>query len=474
MKIPLNISRKLFFSHFLAVLLVSGSIGTWFYLSAEDILIGNLQDRLKYSAALISQTIDSKRLEQIKDKSDITRDDYKEYLQLLRTFRRTNPDIAYLYIMRKIDDRAFFVIDSDETDAQAMPGKEYSQYVPTLMEGFLKASVDKKIYTDQWGSTMSGYSPIMNSEGRYLIGIDMRATEVKNKLYKLRISGILSLIFSIIFAIIFSKLLSSHFNTPIQLLVARCSSIAKGRLGERIDVQTGDEIDNLINAYNDMSTNLVESQEKNMRAENDLKKAKEQLELRVEERTKELVELTRKLVDEISERKQVEERLARTATSDLLTGVMNRRAMLEQLRYELVRHQRNKIPFVILEIDIDHFKDINDTYGHDIGDQMLIAVADCLLTSTRSQDLVSRWGGEEFLILLPDTNLQGGSIAAEKIRSRVAEEVFKSNGHQLRLTLSCGVAEYKQGQTIDMCIKDADTALYQAKNQGRNRVVVFK
>ena len=336
MKIPLQISRKLFFSHFLAVLLVSGSIGTWFYLSAEDSLIGNLQDRLKYSAALISQTIDSKRLEQIKDKSDVTRDEYKEYLQLLRTFRRTNPDIAYLYVMRKTDDKAFFVIDSDETDAQAMPGKEYSQYVPALMEGFSKASVDKKIYTDQWGSTMSGYSPILNSEGRYLIGMDMRATEVNNKLHELRISGIISLAFSVFLAIIFSRLLSSHFNTPIQLLVSRFSSIAKGRLGERIDVRTGDEIDNLINAYNDMSTNLMESQEKNRQAENDLKKTKEQLEIRVEERTKELVELTRKLIDEISERKQVEERLARTATSDLLTGVMNRRAMLEQLRYQLV------------------------------------------------------------------------------------------------------------------------------------------
>jgi len=102
------------------------------------------------------------------------------------------------------------------------------------------------------------------------------------------------------------------------LIVSRCSSIAKGRLGEQIDVHTGDEIDNLITAYNDMSTNLRESQDKNQQAEDDLKKAKENHEVRVEERTSELVELTRKLVDEISERKHVEERLARIATSDLL------------------------------------------------------------------------------------------------------------------------------------------------------------
>jgi diguanylate cyclase (GGDEF)-like protein len=258
------------------------------------------------------------------------------------------------------------------------------------------------------------------------------------------------------------------------LLVSRCSSIAKGRLGEQIDVQTGDEIDNLITAYNDMSTNLRDSHEKNQQAEDDLKKAKEHLEVRVEERTSELVELTRKLVDEISERKHVEERLARIATSDMLTGVMNRRAMFEQLRYQLVRHQRNKTPFVILVADVDHFKNINDTYGHDVGDQALIAVADILLNSTRSQDLISRWGGEEFLILLPDTDLKGGAIAAEKIRSRMSEEAVKADKHSLKLTLSIGVAEYKYGQTIEKCIKDADSALYQAKNQGRNRVEVFE
>jgi diguanylate cyclase (GGDEF)-like protein len=423
---------------------------------------------------MVSQAVEAKNLEDIRGKDDVNRPEYQYYLDLLRAFRRTNPDIAYLYLMRKSGDKVFFVIDTDETDRQAMPGDEYQHQIPSLMEGFLKSSVDKKIYTDEWGAFMSGYSPVRHSEGKYLIGIDMRATEVENKLHKLRISGIISLLFSVLLALIFSRFLSRHFNTPIQLLVSRCDSIAKGQPGEKIEVRTGDELDNLISSYNDMSMNLQESKEKNMQAEDALRKANENLEMRVEERTKELVELTRKLVDEISERKQAEERLARTATSDLLTGVMNRRAMLEQLRYQLVRHQRNKTPFILLVLDIDHFKNINDTYGHDIGDQALISVADVLLNSTRSQDLISRWGGEEFLILLPDTDIKGGVIVAEKIRSRVESEVFKAAGKSLQLTMSIGVTEYKDGQNIEQCIKAADSALYKAKDQGRNRVVVFE
>jgi diguanylate cyclase (GGDEF)-like protein len=473
MKIHLPIQKKLFFSHFLAVLLVSGSIGTFFYLSAVDSLIRNLQDRLKYSAALISQTIDAGRLENIRKQSDNSLPEYREYLSLLRAFRKTNPDIAYLYIMRKENNRIFFVIDSDETDQQALPGQEYLPDVPTLREGFSGPSVDKQIYTDQWGSTMSGYSPLRNGNGRYLVGVDMRATEVRNKLHNLRISGIISLFFSVLLALIFSRLLSSHFNTPIQLLVSRCVAIAKGKLGERLDFRAGDELDNLIDAFNDMSANLHDSQEKNRLGEEALRKSRDELEVRVDERTKELVNLNKELVQEVAERKQAEERLAQAATSDPLTGLMNRRAMLDQLKYQAIRYRRSNTPFVILLIDLDHFKNINDAYGHDAGDEALVAVAGCLRNSTRSQDLISRWGGEEFMVLLPDTDLKGGLAAAEKIRSNVARKSFTAGGINLELTLSAGVAAYSAEQTLDDCIKAADTALYQAKNEGRNRVSAF-
>lgn len=473
MKINMSINKKLFLSHFLAIILVSGSIGTYFYLKAEESLINNLQDRLKYSAALISQAIDAKELELIQTKSDVNRIEYQKNLELLRIFRKTNPDISYLYIMRMVEGKIYFVIDSDETSAQAFPGQEYPHKLPTLIAGFSRPSVDDKIYTDQWGSFMSGYSPLKNGDGRYLVGMDMRATEVENKLYKLRVSGIISLIFSIIFALIFSKILSSHFYTPINLLISKCSSIAKGDVGEIINIKTGDELEKLITAFNEMSVNLKKTYEDQRKAEEELRNSKELLETKVEERTKELVELTKKLVNEISERKQVEERLARTATTDILTGIMNRRAMLEQLRYHSIRYHRNKIPFVILLIDIDYFKRINDTYGHDVGDEVLISIADLLIKSTRSQDLISRWGGEEFLILLPETKLKGGIIAGEKIRTRIGNERIKVKELEISVTVSIGVSEFKDGQTIELCIKNADQALYEAKNSGRNKVIAY-
>lgn len=473
MKISMPINKKLFLSHFLAVILVSGSIGTYFYFKAEESLLNNLQDRLKYSAALISQAIDARELESIKTKNDINKAQYLKNLELLRIFRKTNPDISYLYIMRKEGEKIHFVIDSDETSAQAMPGHEYPHKLPSLIAGFSRPSVDDTIYSDQWGSFMSGYSPLKEGDGRYLIGIDMRATEVENKLYKLRISGIISLLFSLILAFIFSKILASHFYTPINLLISKCSSITKGNVGETIDIKTGDELEKLITAFNDMSVNLKQTYENQKQAELELRNSKELLETKVEERTKELVELTKKLISEISERRQVEERLARTATTDILTGIMNRRAMLEQLRYHSIRFQRNKTPFVILMVDIDNFKNINDTYGHDIGDEVLISIADILIKSTRSQDLVSRWGGEEFLILLPDTKLDGGITAAEKIRLRIANEEIKTNELIIHATVSIGVAEFKDGYTIESCIKNSDQALYEAKNKGRNKVIAY-
>ncbi len=472
--IRLAIQKKFFLSHFLVVLLVSGSTGTYFYLSAADSLMASLKNRLQNSAAMISQAVDAGRLTKIKGPEDTQTPVYRELLHLLRTFKKTNPDIAFLYLMRREGPRVIFVVDSDETAAQALPGREYQNIVPALWTGFDRPAVDQQITQDEWGSFMSGYAPLKNGGGTFLVGLDMRADEVQRKFRQLRFSGILSMAASLLLALFFSRLLASHFNRPIRLLVNHCTAIAQGRLGERLDLHTGDELDHLIGSFNTMSQNLEDSLDRNRWSQSALKKGQEELEARVKERTRELMEVNGRLLEEIRKRRQVEDALSRAARSDPLTGLMNRRAMVERFEYQLGHYQRNRIPFAVLMGDIDHFKHINDTCGHAEGDRVLNFLAGKIGENLRSQDLLARWGGEEFLILLPDTDLEGGITVAEKIRLQIAQSDYPGEKKVLALTISFGVACYTDEQTIDDCIKAADEALYLAKQQGRNRVVATR
>jgi hypothetical protein len=165
---------------------VSGSVGTFFYVRAMDNLMRSLQSRLLNSAALLSQTIDAADLHGIQSADDRGQAAYLDALEKVRRVRRTNPDIAFLYVMRRADDGTVqFVVDSDETEAQAVPGQVYDDVVPEMLEGFHLPVVDKDLYEDEWGVFLSGYAPLRNGEGRYLVGIDMRADEVRSNLREL-------------------------------------------------------------------------------------------------------------------------------------------------------------------------------------------------------------------------------------------------------------------------------------------------
>ncbi len=468
----LTIRRKLFLSHFLAVLLVSGSIGSYFYLSAESSITDSIQLRLENTAALIGQVLDARDLDAIRTPADRDRPEYRRNLALLRNLERTNADIAFLYVMRHEGGRVYFVLDTDVSERQASPGREYPEALPTLHRGFQHPSVDDRPYSDEWGTFLSGYAPIRNGNGEYLVGLDMRAEELGRQLQSIRIAGLLSLALSIILALIFSRVLSSQVVKPVRMLIDRCRTIADGQLDRLAEVSSGDELEQLVDAFNAMSLRLAESRAQADSAQQELKQARDQLELRIGERTRELLEVNRQLLHEVAERARAEELLAHTARSDPLTGLMNRRAMLEHLDYQAKRFERSRTPFVLMLGDLDHFKAINDTYGHDVGDQALIGAAECLTQSVRGQDLVARWGGEELLILLPDTELETGAAVAERVREAVAAVEIVVGSARARLTISLGVAACGPGQTVNQCIKAADTALYEAKALGRNRVAV--
>lgn len=273
----LSIQRKLLASHFLAVLLVSGSIGTFFYIGAYDSLKYSLQTRLQSSAALLSQIIDARDLHGLDHPAAVSNQTYLAVLARLRQCRTTNPDIAYLYLMRRIGSNVVFVVDSDETARQALPGSAYTDAPPALLLGFSAAAVDRKIYEDEWGAFMSGYAPLQHGAGEYLVGIDMHATEVRRKFRQLHVIGLASLAMSLILAFAFSRLLSRHFTRPIGALIGHCRAMADNQLDERIAMRTGDELDNLIDAFNAMSANLAATRARRDHAEHELRSANEQL-----------------------------------------------------------------------------------------------------------------------------------------------------------------------------------------------------
>lgn len=171
---------------------------------------------------------------------------------------------------------------------------------------------------------------------------------------------------------------------------------------------------------------------------------------------------------DVSERRRFEAELRELAVTDPLTGLWNRRQTSELLSADLAQAQRHGQALTLLMVDIDHFKDINDNHGHQTGDQVLVDVAARLRENIRATDVVGRWGGEEFVVLLRFCGLREGIAAAEKLRLRINETPFQ---RLFGVSVSVGVAELQAGDDLGSWISRADAALYQAKRTGRNTIV---
>jgi diguanylate cyclase (GGDEF)-like protein len=177
-----------------------------------------------------------------------------------------------------------------------------------------------------------------------------------------------------------------------------------------------------------------------------------------------MVEQLRRSRQELDDRNQELERLAVT---DLLTGLHNRRYLIDAFDREIRRADRNERPFCILMIDVDRFKQYNDTHGHLAGDEVLRTMGLVLKDATRGIDVVARYGGEEFICLLPECDLEHAVVAGERIRTRLARESFEGGP----VTISVGAAEFPMhGEAAAEVIGEADAALYQAKESGRDQV----
>jgi len=214
--------------------------------------------------------------------------------------------------------------------------------------------------------------------------------------------------------------------------------------------------------------NDIESKRRGMAAGADdfLTKPVAQLELQI--RLSSMLRI-KQLTDEIH---AVNAKLEKIAVTDPLTKLFNRRAVYEHLEREFMRSQRYGNPFCVYLMDIDHFKNVNDTYGHSVGDQVLVLVSDGMRQTVRRTDVVGRYGGEEFIVLAPETSLSEARILGERLRMIVSQRSAETEGVP-HVTISIGVAQAEAGTMahFEELVHLADCGLYQAKRSGRDRCV---
>jgi len=225
---------------------------------------------------------------------------------------------------------------------------------------------------------------------------------------------------------------------PLRRLTQGADQVAAGDLAVDLPVKTHSEVGYLTQVFNHMVGRLRRSREE--------------------------------LDDVNAELQEKNSKLHQLSITDELTGLFNRKHLMETLDAEVTRSKRNEHTFALLVIDIDHFKLINDTYGHQKGDEVLRLLGDIFHDTVRSCDYVARYGGEEFIVMLPEVGTAGGLEVAERIRARVARESINRKGD--RITVSIGMAMFAEhGDTTEVLFQQADQALYAAKTAGRNRVV---
>ncbi len=259
--------------------------------------------------------------------------------------------------------------------------------------------------------------------------------------------------------------------SPIIRLTKHVVSIGRsGDLSRRLGIQRNDEIGTLASEFDRMLTHLdyqnIELEKLSVELIDDIvrrQEAEKKLKLEMEQRER-LAEQREKLLEELNRKNKALEKMA---ISDSLTGLYNHQYIIKRLSKEMAGARRYKNPISIIMLDIDHFKQINDTLGHQTGDRVLESITDALQETLREVDIAGRYGGEEFLVILPRTGLDGAFIGAERIRQKI--ESIKWDIEGLSTTISAGVATMVEDEDASSLIARADQLLYKAKEAGRNR-----
>ncbi len=248
---------------------------------------------------------------------------------------------------------------------------------------------------------------------------------------------------------------------PLEVLSEGADEISTGNYGITLSLQSNSEIQDLAISFNRMSLKLKEQREAMLKQIAILESQKQEIAAQNEELA------------------ETNARLEQIAITDQLTGAYNRRYIMREIEQELAIAIRHGLPLSIIMIDIDHFKNVNDNHGHQVGDEVLKEIVQVLSASIRTSDLLGRYGGEEFIVIAPLTGLQEALVLAERLRETVNKWPFETTYGFLKLTISLGVVTFDgkddafSGSLLDDLLVMADSEMYKAKAMGRNRVSPF-
>ncbi|NQY86479.1 MAG: diguanylate cyclase [Colwellia sp.] len=292
------------------------------------------------------------------------------------------------------------------------------------------------IWKNHLSKSVLGVSIIAEIDGlKFILLAEQEIEQAFQLINTLKQQFYLLLIFTVMVIIILSSLLSYFIVKPLKKVIDSLDIIASGEFDIDIkQISQHDELENLVNKFNNMAKNLKEM--KNVS----------------DHKNKQLLELS---------------------IRDHLTGLFNHRHLIEHGDIRVLEANRNGMMLGLLMIDIDHFKRVNDRYGHPCGDYVITEIALLLKGNLRSIDILARYGGEEFAVIMPNTTIVKAKIVADKICKKIQEHKFNYEQEQFEITVSIGIAiQQKSENKIMEIIKRADQALYQSKNNGRNQVSV--
>ncbi len=448
---PISLSRHLFYSHLLCALVVASAVAGYLYYSISVDIVQTNQARLR--AAFSSLTSEFKSL--LSAETPVVSPEVlaKLDLALNRTIAAQQLSAATLFL--------------GEKRLAGTPVLDVGNKADLVLEDILILPSQIALNTLIDNADASTAVPARDS-ANYTLALRADGTAQQQRLAEIRNYALLGFIGAVILSLLFARMFAGRVDRALDTLVERLRQVASGNFDARIQTIAEDPTGRLASAFNDMSERLQQTLREREGTLAQLREARTKLEGSIRDRNKELIELNVLLRDEHEQRAQMEANLAEAAATDPLTKLLNRRALLGLMQHIGEIMQKSGKKCCIATLDIDHFKQVNDRFGHDVGDQVLSAVSAVIRKHLRADEAAARWGGEEFLLAWPDQTLAVAEQRADRLRELIGDCNFE-NGN-LRITASFGIAEWAPSEPLEAALKRSDKALYCAKAEGRNRV----